>query len=71
MSMLDDLEDRLRLVEEEAARGKRTPEWWTVSGYRLAITEVRERIRKHERRAVRIYGDQAPLFKEVAETNSE
>lgn len=54
------LKDHLRAMAEQAE--KNIPTWWTANGYANILERALGQIRSHEARAVRVYGEAAPLF---------
>ncbi len=68
MNQLRALAEKMQDIERcyiPTSETRKTAEWWTVSGYRSILQDALARIEKHERRAKRVYGGNAPRFDEV------
>lgn len=63
---LPELRGALKDLEERFAQEKKTPEWWTVSGYRQILDRALDSIHRHEKRAKRVYGNRAASFEDCS-----
>ncbi len=69
MNQLRAMAERMHDIERgyiPTSETGKTAEWWTVSGYRSILQDALSRIEKHERRAIKIYGERAVRFYELA-----
>jgi hypothetical protein len=71
VNLIEKIRDETAVVAQRHADGMHSQKpgstalWWTISGYSDILKGCASQIQKHHRRAIRIYGDNAPSLEQA------